>query len=78
MLVDFGADAGQEDYEGLTPYNMAVQQRAQDFLRLFDEAGTGKSDAAGMGGCWFFNFFCSAPEPTLLPARDPRELPDIN
>jgi ankyrin repeat protein len=74
LLVDFGASARQEDYEGLTPLIMAQQQKSLEFIKLFEESGALQGDVPAMGGCWFFNFFCKPSEPPLLP---PTELADL-
>jgi hypothetical protein len=71
VLIEFGANPGQEDYEGLSPYAMAEQRADERFMRIFTAPGVMRSE--GFGGCWIFNIFKRKPDSAMLPLMDAPE-----
>jgi hypothetical protein len=69
--VEFGANPGQEDYEGLSPYGMAEQRADQRFIGMFTTPGVMRPE--GCSACWIFSIFKRKPDAPELPLVDSAE-----
>lgn len=73
LLLDFGSNPTQCDYDNVTPLSIAEETGNENILNLIKGYVDPQYDNSRFGGCDFFSFLFGKPEPNVLPSKTKKD-----